>query len=103
MTADDDSTTRPLRTGSEIPDVPVYNCHVYLSPRDERGIVRARAASLAEVFAEGSGERDALRNIVQKFKAAIGGYTSRGEPIPWLAGPSPPRPGETQRFVPVHF
>jgi hypothetical protein len=103
MTADDDATNRPEHTAHEVPRVPVYNCHVYLAPPDERGIVRARAASLAEVFAEGSGERDALRNIVQKFKAAIGGYSARGEPIPWLAEPSPPRPGETQRFVPVHF
>ena len=101
--ADDDSTDRPEHTVRAIPDVPVYNCHVYLSPPDERGMVSARAASLVEVFAEGSGERDVLRNIVRKFKEAISGYASRGEPIPWLAEPSPPRPGETQRFVPVHF
>ena len=103
MTANDDSTNRPEHTVRAIPDVPVYNCHAYLSAPDERGTVIARAASLTEVFAEGSGERDALRNIVRKFKEAISGYTSRGEAIPWLAESSPPRPGETQRFVPVHF
>ncbi|MBI3837804.1 MAG: hypothetical protein HY288_07710 [Planctomycetia bacterium] len=101
--ASGEPTNRPEHTVREVPDVLVYNCHVYLSPPDERGIVRSRAASLVEVFAEGRNERDALRNVVQQFKAAISRYTSRGESIPWLAEASPPQPGETQRFVPVHF
>jgi hypothetical protein len=101
--SDDHSTNPREHTIRAVPDVPVYNCHVYLSSPDERGTVRARAASLSEVTAEGKNERDALRNIVRKFKEAISSYTSRSEPIPWLAEPSPPGPEETQRFVPVHF
>jgi predicted RNase H-like HicB family nuclease len=93
----------PPHSVRSLADVPVYNCHVYLSDPDERGKVVARAASLPEVVAEGKSERDALRNIVVKFKEAIRGYTSRGEPIPWLAEANPPRTGERQRFVPVHF
>ena len=85
------------------PDVPVYNRHVYLSPPDERGVVRARAATLAGVTAEGNGERGALRNIVRRFKEAISGYAARGEVIPWLQEARAAEAGETQRFVPVHF
>lgn len=85
------------------PDVPVFNCNVYLSPPDERGVVRVRVATLSGVTAEGNGERDALRNIVRRFKEVISGSTARGEAIPWLSEPSAPEAGETQRFVPVHF
>ena len=102
MTADD-SKNRLEHAVRAMSDVPVYNCHVYLSPPDERGMVRVRAASLAELFAEGPNEREALRNVVRRFKEMVGGLMSRAEPIPWLAEPSPPQPGETQCFVPVHF
>lgn len=98
-----DSIPDAERTPRQLADVPVYNCHVYLSPPDEQGTIAVRAASLAEVSAQGRSEREALRNIVASFKAAVGGYMARGEPIPWLAEPQQPAPGETQRFVPVHF
>jgi len=87
----------------QIQDVPVFDCHVYLSPANELGQVHVRAAALTEVVAVGRNERDALRNVVAKFKEVVGGYTSRGEPIPWLVPPTPAQPGETQRFIPVHF
>jgi hypothetical protein len=93
----------PTRPPRQLADVPVFNCHVYLSPSDERGMITARAASLADITAAGRNEREALRNIVAKFKESIAGYMSRGEPIPWLAAPYPLAPGETQRFVPIHF
>lgn len=86
-----------------IPDVPVYDCHVYLSPPDEQGLVHVRAATLIEVVATGKNERDALRNIVARFKEVVGGHVSRGEPIPWLVPPNAIKPGEIQRFIPVHF
>jgi hypothetical protein len=87
----------------QLADVPVYDCHVYLSPPDERGAIAARAALLAEVTAQGRNEREALRNIVARFKEVVGGYVSRGAAIPWRAEPYPLAPGETRRFVPVHF
>jgi hypothetical protein len=102
MTDDEPSREQP-HTVRQLADVPVYSCHIYLSPPDERGTITARGATLIEVVAQGRSEREALRNVVQKFKEAIFGYTSRGETIPWLAKPCPAEPGETQRFVPVHF
>jgi hypothetical protein len=84
-------------------DVPVFDCRVYLSPPDERGTITARLASLADMTVEGRNEREALRKIVARFKEVVGGYVSRGEPIPWLAEPHQPAASETQRFVPVHL
>jgi hypothetical protein len=86
-----------------IPDVPVYDCHVYLSPLDEQGLVHVRAAALTEVVTTGKNERDALRNVVAKFKEVVGRHVSRGEPIPWLVPPNAIKLGEIQRFIPVHF
>jgi hypothetical protein len=92
--------THPSRP---LADVPVYNCHVYLAAPDERGSIAARTATLAGITAVGRNEREALRNIVAKFKESIAGHVARGEPIPWVAEPYALAPGETQRFVPVHF
>jgi hypothetical protein len=93
----------PANPPRQLADVPVFNCHVYLSPPDERGTIHARAASLADLQAEGRNEREALRNIVARFKETLAGYLARQEPIPWLAAPHQLAPGEMQRFVPVHF
>lgn len=84
-------------------DVPVFNCHIYLSSPDGQGTITARAASLADLTAEGRNEREALRKIVERFKATFSRHLSRGEPIPWLSDASPIKAGETQRFVPVHM
>jgi hypothetical protein len=84
-------------------DVPVFNCHVYVSPPDADGRVTARLANLPEIVGSGPRERDALRTLVQNFKLAATGYLARGEQIPWLAEPLPPSPGEQQRWVPVHL
>ena len=53
-------------------DVPVYNCHVLVAPRDAEGWVVARSSNLPEVTARGRSEREALANVVAAFKAAIG-------------------------------
>lgn len=90
-------------TASPRADVPVFNCHVFLSPPNERGLITARVATLAGVAGQGHGEREALRSVVAQFKAAVGGYLTRCEAIPWLDPPLAPQPGETQRYVPVHF
>ncbi len=84
-------------------DVPVFNCHVYLSSPDEQGLITARVATLAGMVAQGRSEREALRNIVQRFKSLVAGHTARGEPIPWLDKPCAKGPGEAERFVPVHL
>jgi len=61
-----DEPTPPLaHSVRKIPDVPVFNCHVYLSTPDATGLITARAASLPELVATGRNEREALRNIVK--------------------------------------
>ena len=84
-------------------DVPVFNCHVYVSPPDGAGQVTARMASLPEIVGSGPRERDALRTLVQNFKQAAAGYLAAGQPIPWRTEPLPLDPGDQQRWVPVHL
>jgi hypothetical protein len=84
-------------------DVPVFNCHVYVSRPDAAGQVTARLASLPEFVAVGQSERDALRSLVQAFKLAAAGYVARGEQIPWRPEPLPIESGEQPRWVPVHL
>jgi hypothetical protein len=43
-----------------------------------------------------------LQQIVKDFKAALIRYRTRGEPIPWQPAP-PLKPGESQRWIPVHL
>ena len=83
--------------------VPVFNCHVYLSPSDSSGNVVARVANLDDFSIEGPGERGALRNIVEKFKKLAIESQQSGQPIAWLVEPHPKRAEESQRFVPVHL
>ncbi len=83
--------------------VPVYNCHVYLSGSVGSGPITARGASLPEVQATGSTEREALQNVVRAFKETIGRYTAAGQTIPWVDPPLPAAAGDRPRWVPVHF
>ncbi len=85
------------------PDVPVYNCVVIVSPRDEQGLVRARCATVAGIDASGRSEREALAQVVSAFKATIGRHLAADLPIPWIDPPSPPAAGEQQRFIAVHL
>ena len=84
-------------------DVPVFNCHVYVSPPDGAGQVTARMANLPQIVGSGPRERNALRTLVQAFKQAATGYLSRGEQIPWREEPLPLGPGDQQRWIPVHL
>jgi hypothetical protein len=85
------------------PQVPVYNCVVIVSPRDEQGIVRARCATVAGLDAEGRSEREALAQVVTAFKATITRHLAAGLPIPWIEPPQQPAAGEQQRFIAVHL
>ncbi len=84
-------------------NVPVFNCHVYLSPPNSNGQVTARMATLPEMAASGQGDREALRNLVQSFKQFAKNRLDRGESIPWHSEPLPLSPGDQQRWVPVHL
>jgi hypothetical protein len=84
-------------------DVPVFNCHVYVSPPDASGQVTARLANLPDIVGSGPRERDALRALVQNFKQAAAGYLALGQQVPWRSEPLPLGPGDVQRWVPVHL
>lgn len=83
--------------------VPVYDCHVILSHPNEQGQIVARAASLPGVTAQGSTERETLRNIVTVFKAKLIEYRDAEMEIPWAEQAESPGPGESERWIPVHL
>lgn len=82
--------------------VPVYDCHVILSPPDEAGQITGRVSTLPEVTATGGSERHVLQTIVRDFKAALVRYRNEGHEIPWQPVQQL-QPGETQRWIPVHL
>jgi hypothetical protein len=85
------------------PEVPVYNCVVIVSPRNDAGMVHARCASVAGIDAAGRSEREALSQVVAAFKATVARHLAADLPIPWIDPPAQPAPGEQQRFVAVHL
>jgi hypothetical protein len=84
-------------------DVPVYNCRVYVAPRNEQGVVVARAANLADVVGEGDSEREALQQVVARFKAKVQQFRDGQQEIPWIQPVPAPEPGETERWLAVHL
>lgn len=91
----------PIAGDGNMP-VPIYDCHVLLSPPDADGTLFARVSTLPEITASGKSERHILQAIVKDFKAAIIRYRESGEDIPWQDA-AKPQAGETQRWVPVHL
>lgn len=83
--------------------VPVFDCHVVLSPRDAQGIIHARCLSLPEVTATGGSEREALLKIAALFKEAVVRYRAGGQEIPWSTATPELEPGAQQRWLPVHL
>lgn len=83
--------------------VPVFDCRVLVRRPDERGMVRARCANLADLTVEGRTERDALMAITRAFKTEIARHHSAGEPIPFLDPPLSPEADESERWLPVHL
>ena len=83
--------------------VPVYDCHVILSPPDEQGVMHARVTTLPGITASGRTERDiGAARAHLTGKAALIGYRDRGEAVPWREAEKP-GDGEVQRWVPVHL
>jgi hypothetical protein len=93
-------TVRPIGPPEEIP---VYNCRVYVAPKNEQGVVVARAAALADVVGRGESERAALQQVVALFKAKIVAFREQQEEIPWIEPALPAEPGELERWLAVHL
>ena len=83
--------------------VPVYDCHVILSPADPSGIVRGRVTSLPDITAHGRTEREVLQRLVREFKDTLIRCRESGQPIPWSSSSATPGPDESQRWIPVHL
>lgn len=81
----------------------MYNCRVYVAPPDGSGVVRARAAQLANVSAAAPSQRAALAAVVAQFKQMLAEHQARGEQPPWLAEPLPIAPGEKELYIAVHL
>ena len=84
-------------------DVPVFNCHVYVSPADGAGVLRARVANLPEVVAEGQTQREVLQKIVSQFKTTVARYMGSGDAIPWTVPSLPRDPAEQEYWIAVHL
>lgn len=83
--------------------VPVFDCHVIVTPDNGTGEVKLRCASLPQVTAAGPTERDALMQIVKRFKEFVRPYSEKSQPIPFSETPETPKPGESERWIPVHL
>ncbi len=82
--------------------MPVFDCRVFVS-HSEAGPVVARCVNLADVEATGPSERDALRKVVDAFKAIVQDHHARGEAIPFIETDAKPGPNEQERWIPVHL
>ena len=97
-----EQTQLPI-TDTGVGSVPVYDCHVILTPPDEHGVINARCVTLPSVVANGTTERDTLCSIVDTFKAELRKYHDNDEPIPWATDAKQPAEGEVERWIPVHL
>jgi hypothetical protein len=84
-------------------DVPVYNCHVLVAPRDAEGWIVARASALPEATGRGRSEREALTQVVAAFKAVILRSTADGGQVSWSSPPLALQPGDQERWIAVHL
>ena len=98
-----DENPLPLITPSETGAVPVFNCHVILSPPDDAGRIAGRAANLQGIVADGATERDVLTAIMKKFRAAVQEYSDNNQSVPLKDPPDEAQVGEVERFIPVHL
>ena len=83
--------------------VPVFDCHVIVTPDDGSGVVKLRCTTLPDVTASGATERDALHAIVKVFKEYVRPFSENSKPIPFARTPEKPGPGESERWIPVHL
>ena len=63
-------------------DKKVYECRVGLT-QEECGGFSAEVVSLPGVVSEGESEKEALSNLKEAFRAAIGVYFDSDQEIPW--------------------
>lgn len=102
-----DSESLPQLTdstcGTGLSSVPVFNCVVILSPIPGSTKLAGRIANLAGISAEGNTERDVLIQLTRRFKLTIQELNQKQQSIPWIDPPETPRPGEMQRFIPIHL
>ena len=97
-----DSHTPRARHLGEPEQVPVYSCHVAVAPPRD-GMVVARVLNLEDLQGQGGSEREALQDLVAKFKLFAAQILADGKEIPWLAEASQPQPSEQQRWIAVHL
>lgn len=100
---DDRPDSAGLPVVGESGGVPVFDCHVIVSPSDERGVVTVRMTRLPDITASGPTEREALQRVVAAFKVLAQEHVTRGEQIPWASEPLKPQDGESERWIPVHL
>lgn len=98
-----DSTSLPLFDGHGQANVPVFDCHVILSFSDAPQTVTARVAKLPGIIGTGGTERDALLDVVRKFKEQMQAYVDKNETPPWLDAALTPSDDEQERWIPVHL
>ena len=89
--------------GSGLSSVPVFNCIAILSPISGSTKLAGRIANLEGISAEGNTERDVLIQLTKRFKSTVQQFSQKQQSIPWIDPPETPRPGEMQRFIPIHL
>jgi hypothetical protein len=92
---------KPLAEGVLRPDVPVFNCIVYIQ-KTPRG-VHLHVANLAGIDCDAANEREGLAKIVSQFKQHTSEFHAESSTIPWIDPVPPPRSDEQTRFIPVHL
>ena len=83
--------------------VPVYNCLALVAPARDGTVVRCRCGNLAGLSLEASTEREALQQLVQRFKAIVAEHLDQSTDIPWIDPPEPAADGESVRYLAVHL
>ena len=89
--------------GSGLSSVPVFNCIAILSPISGSTKLAGRIANLEGISAEGNTEREVLLQLTKRFKSIVQEFSQKQQSIPWIDPPEAPRPGEMQRFIPIHL
>lgn len=83
--------------------VPVFNCVVYVSAANNSGELTCRCANLEGLKLVAQSERDALQQVVSRFKEIVTRCQSAGTEIPWIDPPDTPMENESVRYLAVHL
>ena len=98
-----DRPTEMSQRVKQLGPVPVFDCHVALSPPGDDGVIQGVCLSLPEITASGRSEREVLQKIAADFKAAVVRYRAAGGEIPWSKASAELASGWRQRWLPVHL